>query len=182
MKHYNDLSKDIHQQNVEAGWWNNADRADKHLFYTKLMLTVSEVCEAMEGDRKNLADKYLTDLPAFDVELADAMIRLLDLGGFYGFEVKSGRFNQEVSSFMALLNKTNTPAPVGLFALVCQIAQMTNIDTEEHVYTDTVAIIHALAEYYNVSLLEIIKRKREVNRTRKDHTSEARAAEGGKTY
>ena len=52
-----------------------------------LMLCVSELAEAMEGHRKNLMDDKLPHRPMLEVEIADAMIRLLDLGKGLGLDV-----------------------------------------------------------------------------------------------
>ena len=49
-----------------------------------LMLCVSELSEAMEGDRKGLMDDKLPTEKMFDVELADALIRILDLAAGKG--------------------------------------------------------------------------------------------------
>lgn len=46
-----------------------------------LMLCVSELAEAMEGDRKSLPDDKLPHRKMFDVELVDCFIRLFDLCG-----------------------------------------------------------------------------------------------------
>lgn len=48
---------------------------------TTLMLIVSEVAEAMEGDRKGLMDDKLPHRSMFEVELADVLIRVFDLAG-----------------------------------------------------------------------------------------------------
>ena len=48
---------------------------------TKLALIHSEVSEALEGVRKGKMDDHLPDLPAIEVELADAAIRIFDLAG-----------------------------------------------------------------------------------------------------
>lgn len=44
-----------------------------------LMLSVSELAEALEGHRKNLPDDKLPHRPMFEVEIADCFIRLFDL-------------------------------------------------------------------------------------------------------
>lgn len=44
-----------------------------------LMLTVSELAEGMEGHRKSKMDDHLPHRPMLEVELADAMIRILDM-------------------------------------------------------------------------------------------------------
>jgi hypothetical protein len=46
-----------------------------------LMLVTSELGEALEADRKNLADDKLPHYSGLTVEIADAIIRLLDMAG-----------------------------------------------------------------------------------------------------
>jgi NTP pyrophosphatase (non-canonical NTP hydrolase) len=75
-----------------AGWWVNAKtgvdtRSNPMCFSQKLMLIVSEVAEAMEGDRKGLMDDKLPHRPMREVELADALIRICDLAGAYGMDL-----------------------------------------------------------------------------------------------
>jgi NTP pyrophosphatase (non-canonical NTP hydrolase) len=63
----------------EAGWW---DREKTWETVPRcLMLIVSEVAEAMEGDRKDSMDDKLPHRKMLEVELADAMIRIADLAG-----------------------------------------------------------------------------------------------------
>lgn len=88
------LQKDIHDSNAVAGWWTdltsgtnlaeearNGTRLGKAIVAEKLCLIHSEVSEAMEGARKNLPDDKLPHRPMLEVELADAVIRILDLCG-----------------------------------------------------------------------------------------------------
>ncbi len=88
------LQENIHQGNVDAGWWTDLDtlqslaeecrirtRFGKALVAEKLALIHSEVSEAMEGARKNLMDDKLPHRKMIEVELADAVIRILDLAG-----------------------------------------------------------------------------------------------------
>ena len=44
-----------------------------------LMLTVSELAEAMEGHRKNLMDDHIRHRKMFDMEIVDTFIRLFDI-------------------------------------------------------------------------------------------------------
>lgn len=74
----------IHQQNREMGWWDSP-REDG----TLLMLVTSEIAEAMEGFRKDLMDDHLTHRKMAEVELADAMIRIMDIAAFHGFDLAS---------------------------------------------------------------------------------------------
>ena len=78
-KDLNQLSQDIHAANVEKGWWDNDP-----CIYTKMQLISTEIAEATEGWRKDLMDDHLPHRKMEEVELADALIRTLDLGGRLG--------------------------------------------------------------------------------------------------
>ena len=81
----NALTDEIHARNVRAGWWTDIDTGENTLHTRNvgemLMLTVTEISEAMEADRKKLMDDKLPHRPGLTVELADAVIRILDLAG-----------------------------------------------------------------------------------------------------
>lgn len=61
-----------------------------------LMLTVSELSEAMEGHRKNLMDDKLPHRKMFEVELADAIIRIFDIAGGLGLDL-GGAFVEKMA-------------------------------------------------------------------------------------
>lgn len=74
------LSTHIHQLNKK--WWidiNSGQLLNRNVGEL-LMLVTSELAEAMEGHRKNLMDDKLPSRKMFEVELADALIRILDIG------------------------------------------------------------------------------------------------------
>jgi len=79
----NDLATRVHAANKK--WWVDLETGlpIKRNVGELLMLSVSELAEALEGDRKNLADTHLPHRRMFDVEIADALIRLLDICGAY---------------------------------------------------------------------------------------------------
>jgi len=54
---------------------------------TKIALIHSEISEAMEGVRKDLMDDHLPHRKMVEVELADAIIRILDMGGALGLDI-----------------------------------------------------------------------------------------------
>jgi NTP pyrophosphatase (non-canonical NTP hydrolase) len=81
------LQESCHGAARAAGWWPEGSTANPLMFSNKLMLIVSEVAEAMEGDRKNLRDDKLPHRPMREVELADVLIRVFDLGGAYGMDL-----------------------------------------------------------------------------------------------
>ena len=78
-----ELQKKIHQQNIEAGWWENPREKG-----TLLCLIHSEISEAMEGERKNLMDDHLPHRKMAEVELADAVIRILDYAHAFGYDIE----------------------------------------------------------------------------------------------
>lgn len=77
-----------YSNSVNAGWWDNLDPNDPYVFATKLALVHSEVSEALEGGRKDLMDDHLTHRKMAEVELADAVIRILDLAGAMEYDIE----------------------------------------------------------------------------------------------
>lgn len=92
----NFLSFWIHKDT--KAWWRDLDTGESVLKYpkkhlntwigTKLMLVCSEISEAMEGLRKDQMDDKLPHRKMIEVELADAVIRILDLAE--GLELNIG--------------------------------------------------------------------------------------------
>ena len=76
------LSYMCHGSAKAAGWWDNPREVG-----TMLMLAVSEIAEAMEGHRKNQMDDKLPHRPMIEVEIADCIIRLLDICRGLGLDV-----------------------------------------------------------------------------------------------
>lgn len=60
-----------------------------------LMLIVSEIAEAMEGERKDLMDDKLPHRKMAEVELADAMIRIFDYADAFGYDLH-GAFEEKM--------------------------------------------------------------------------------------
>jgi NTP pyrophosphatase (non-canonical NTP hydrolase) len=115
-KNLNDYSYECHEA---AHKWHHTPEGEK-IERNKgemLMLIVSEVAEAMEGERKDLMDDKIPYRLMAEVELADALIRIFDYAGLHEYDL-------------------------------------------EGAYQD----------------------KMEYNRTREDHSYEARAAAGGKKF
>lgn len=87
------LQYEVYQGNVKAGWWEDLStgkakpKGDVTLILSKLALVHSEVSEAVEGVRKGLMDDHLKHRPMAEVELADAVIRILDLCGHEGYDL-----------------------------------------------------------------------------------------------
>lgn len=77
------LAKQVHNDNVDKGFWP-ADIMDRNVGEA-LALVHSEITEAYEASLEpSSMDDKLTDYPAVWVEIADAIIRVLDLGYAHG--------------------------------------------------------------------------------------------------
>jgi len=81
-KDTNELVKLCYGLSKDAGWHENPREIG-----TVLMLIVSEVAEAMEGDRRGLMDDHLPHRKMMEVELADAVIRIMDLAGLKSYDL-----------------------------------------------------------------------------------------------
>ena len=76
-----ELADRVHEAN--KNWWINIDTGVtiERNIGELLMLCVSELAEALEGNRKGLIDDKLPKRDMFDVEIVDCIIRLLDIAG-----------------------------------------------------------------------------------------------------
>ena len=81
----------IHQQNVDAGWWNDLQTGEsligKRNVGELIALVHSELSEALEAHRKDLMDDKLPHRKGIEVELADAVIRIYDMAGGLGLDL-----------------------------------------------------------------------------------------------
>lgn len=78
------MQKEVHQTAVSHGWWEGEVSIPE-----KLMLIVSEVAEALEEYRAGTDSVYyVTNKPeGFGVELADTVIRIMDLCEFLDIDL-----------------------------------------------------------------------------------------------
>ena len=90
-----EFSRRIYSDNLAKGFYDDemairlhlSKDPTKHQSYIKsvraqrIALVTSELSEALEADRKDLMDDHLPQYYGFDVELADALIRILDMCG-----------------------------------------------------------------------------------------------------
>ena len=72
----------LHGQAKDMGWHNKEREVG-----TLIALCHSELSEALEGARKDLMDDHLKNRKMIEVELADCIIRILDMAGLYNLDV-----------------------------------------------------------------------------------------------
>lgn len=92
----NELAIRVHAANDK--WWRDLETGEpiQRNVGEMLMLIVTELAEALEGHRKNLKDDKLPTRDMFEVELADAVIRLLDLSKGLGYDL-GGAFEEKMA-------------------------------------------------------------------------------------
>ena len=84
----NEMARKVHAAN--AKWWQdvNTGLPIKRNKGELLALIHSEISEALEGERKDLMDDKLPHRKMAEVELADALIRILDYCGGFGYDIQ----------------------------------------------------------------------------------------------
>lgn len=70
-----DMSRRIYNINKANGFWDKERNVGE-----MIALAHSELSEALEAHRKNLSDDHLPDRSGLEVELADTIIRIMDMG------------------------------------------------------------------------------------------------------
>jgi NTP pyrophosphatase (non-canonical NTP hydrolase) len=84
------LNKAAELCRAEADKWYHDLKTGERIYLNKgerCMLIVTEIAEAFEGERKNLMDDKLPHRRAAEVELSDALIRILDYAGEHGYDL-----------------------------------------------------------------------------------------------
>lgn len=87
-KMINDLRDLCYNEALKKGW--HTDISGNLLDKNKgemISLIHSEISEALEGERKGLMDNHLPNRPMPEVEMADAIIRIMDYCGRWGYDV-----------------------------------------------------------------------------------------------
>lgn len=196
---YSSLAIEIHASNVEAGWWSDIKTGESMLLTRNrpemLMLAVSELAEAAEGALGAMDDK-LPDLPMYDVELADFVIRQLDQ---IGAEVSAGAEMPDWGHLATWEDDMYSTLPdvsqlraMSRFERLMQIVMCVRAAMEHYrkgrvpnyvrTMAEGVLLAFAVAKIEHIDLLDVIAQKRAFNVIRPDHKIAARQAAGGKAF
>lgn len=180
---FNKKAKEIFEQNKAVGWWDDPDRC----IWSTLQLVITEVAEATEGYRKDLMDDHLPHRKMEEVELADTLIRLLDLGGRCQWEYNETE-RYEAITFKTLV-ETNAAHHYSIVYLVLKLGDAIGDQRGNYKLSDPLTSIHysrvidyilAYSESRDFDIVAAMEEKLKYNTTRKDHKRENRAKEGGK--
>lgn len=175
---YSELAKTIYEQNKAVGWWDEPDRCK----LTLLQLVSTEIAEATEAERKDLMDDHLPHRKGGEVELADAMIRLLDMAGAYGWE-----YAPEIKLFQEVMID-NYDIAGKHYLLNCALIGLGDNIMREHKkdsalsYSLIIDSIAYVAKIQGYDLEGALREKLEYNKQRADHKRENRAKENGKKF
>lgn len=92
----NDYARQVHEANKL--WWQDLETGQpiKRNKGELLALIHSEISEALEGERKDLMDDKLPHRKMAEVELADAVIRIMDYCGGFGYDLQ-GAFQDKMA-------------------------------------------------------------------------------------
>lgn len=92
----NELAATVHAAN--AKWWQDIDTGEplKRNKGELLALIHSEISECLEGERKDLMDDKLPHRKMAEVELVDALIRILDYAAGFGYDLQ-GAFDEKMA-------------------------------------------------------------------------------------
>ena len=184
----NDYAAEVHAANKK--WWVDLQTGQpiERNVGEMLMLVVSELAEAMEGHRKNLMDDHLPHRKMAEVEMADALIRLLDIGGGLGVDITThyeGDNLTEMCSRAALSCTSIRSFGEYLLQISWEVADLCR---RYEIARETIQVGHPignilyLCAHMGFDLEGAYRDKMEYNKTRADHQAAARLAPNGKKY
>lgn len=170
---FDKLAREIYEQNKAVGWWDNPDRC----LYECLQLVSTEVSEATEGERKDLFDDHIPARKMGEVELADALIRALDLGGRCNWGYQARAQPRQVYDDWGVARRH-----LHINEAVVDLARNLTAPWANRCYSDLVDRIVWVAESLGYDIDGALVEKLAYNKTRADHKRENRAKKGGKKF
>lgn len=196
-----DLAYEVHQRNVEVGWWSNLRTGEpiQRNVGELLMLAVSELGEIPPyPEVETRKDDKLPERLMIDVEFADACIRLFDIiGGLAPHAIATfaershwraentytlmclDRYLMELVRLLSEAMESHRKGRILLNATGPDTGKRPGFD---HYLGMTLFRLFDLAHGLGMDLDETIAEKMEFNAHRADHKLENRRGDGGKAY
>lgn len=176
------LAADIHQANVDAGWWTDL-KTGKPLdrnFGEMIALVHSELSECWSGLASSSWDDHIPDFLNWHIEIADACIRVYDmLGGCFPTPLSFIPFKIDMpEGFLDHEDRL-----VFLHALISHALENFRKSRSNECQMYLWRFLDACYEWADeegFSLLDTINAKWAYNRIRADHKIENRIKEDGK--
>jgi hypothetical protein len=175
---FDKLSKSIYANNVKVGWWEG----EQSCIFQKIQMTSTEIAEATEGVRKNLMDDKLPHRKMEEVELADTLIRVLDLGGRMDLSYVVSWIETEWCDYKNSVGMQH----LGINKALIQFADGVYKDMPAPIlnasYSHIINCILKVASNRDYDIMPAMHEKMEFNAARADHKLENRAKENGKGF
>lgn len=180
------LSQQIFSENEARGWWTDIEKgtSTRHSRNRAELFALmgTEVREAYDAGLFKFMDDKLPKRYGCVAEIADTMIRVLDLCGADSIDVAGAIVNGE-EDFEYLAANTWEGMILQLFLT---FAQATELHRTGKSYVPAMAKACSIMLYMNArwdfDLFTVINEKREFNKLRSDHSIESRKAQGGKKF
>lgn len=187
--HITDLILECHGAAWHAGWWHDPRTNEplKRNNAEMLMLMVSELCEAADGDERGLWDDKLKGRRMMEVELADFEIRLFDFCGGLRLDLQAAYTRSEAEE-PVYTHVHPIPTTPGLWRATRHVVEAMEADRKGNRDGVIMSLARALrmvrwmagVRGFNVPQARV--EKMAYNASRPDHKREARLAPGGKAY
>lgn len=184
LPNFNELSKAIYTHNESVGWWI----PPQDNIMQKLQLVSTEVAETTEGDRKKSFDDHLKHRRMAEVELADGIIRMLDIGGRLNLTYIDHIQWDSYEEYMAYIQSTDNPNGAKLFilneVLVDFKREMRDPYSASIYYSMFIKLSLEISVQFDLDVISAMWEKIEYNKTRNDHKLENRmnGQAGSKSY
>ena len=167
----NELSIRCHKANEK--WWMDVqtgepicrDRSEL------LALVISELSEALEGERKGLMDDHLPYRRMPEVEMADALIRLLDYASGFNYSVNEWPFS-------CILPDNKGAA---IFKIMESVVKIQSGNPSAFINL-SIAQIRVYCEKFEYNLWGAFEEKMSYNVQHYHHSHEGRVQVGGKKF
>lgn len=176
-KELNEFAAKVHAANIK--WWQdvNTGAPIERNRGELVALIISELSEALEGERKNLMDDKLPHRKMAEVEMADAYIRVMDFCGGFNILIDIDIDVAQYPDFSSHECKGESIGWIMRYAsgLIYRRPHDTNVGY-------VLMLIEAYCDKYGYDLWGAIDEKMKFNATREDHKHEARRIAGGKQF